>query len=156
MIEQQHSRRHLKQRSPGQALVEFALILPLLIVLIFAIMDFGYYLFVTISINHATRAGVRRASMNNTSCDQVKATVVNSAVGVIVRHTQVNVSTNAADPALPGGPPTVTVQVNFDHQMFAPSLWQFQTLPVKSVFKGIVTTYTGKTTIDPILTTCTP
>lgn len=156
MIEQQHSRRHLRERSPGQALVEFALILPLLIVLIFAIMDFGYYLFVTISINHATRAGVRRASMNNASCDAVRTTVVNSAVGVILPANQVSVTANVSDTALPGSPPTVTVAVNFDHKMFAPSLWQFQTLPVKSVFKGIVTTYTGKTTIDPILTSCTP
>jgi Flp pilus assembly protein TadG len=142
------------KRTKGQALVEFALILPLLIVLIFAIMDFGYYLFVTISINHATRAGVRKASMNNASCDAVRQIVVNSAVGVVIQKNQVNVSTSAGDATVAGSPPTVTVAVNFDHKMFAPSLWQFQTLPVKSTFKGIVTTYTGKTVIEPSLQTC--
>jgi Flp pilus assembly protein TadG len=141
-------------RRAGQALVEFALILPLLIVLIFAIMDFGYYLFVTISVNHATREGVRRASMNNLSCNQVRDTVVGTAVGVTLSRNDVTVSTLANDTALPGNPPTVVVAVNLNHQMFAPSLWQFNTLPVKSTFKAIVTTYTGNATIGASLQSC--
>lgn len=144
----------LRKRSSGQALVEFALILPLLIVLIFAIMDFGYYLFVTISVNHATREGVRRAAMNNVSCTQVRDAVVNTAVGVTLNRSHVTVTTLANDTALPGNPPTVVVAVNMDHPMFAPSLWQFNTLPVKSTFKAIVTTYTGNATIGASLQSC--
>lgn len=136
------------RRTPGQALVEFALILPLLIVLIFAIIDFGYYMFVTISVNHATRAGVRQAAMNNATCTQIKDTVLANAVGVVLSANDVLVTPTARDAALPGQPPSVTVAVNFTHRMFAPSLWQFSTLPVHSVFKGIVTTYTGKETIS--------
>ena len=105
----------------GQALVEFALILPLLIVLFFAIIDFGYYLFVTISVNHAARAGVRKAAMNNTTCAAVKTTVVQNAVGVTLATANVNVTLVAADTALPGRPPSVKVDVDFTHRMFAPA-----------------------------------
>lgn len=136
----------MKRRS-GQALVEFALILPLLIVLIFAILDFGYYMFVTISINHATRAGVRQAAMNTLACPQIKHVVVNNAVGVVLNEADIHVTAQPHDRTMPGEPPTVTVSVNFEHKMFAPTLWQFNALPVKSVFKGIVTTHTGKETI---------
>ena len=138
------TRRSRLSRKPGQALVEFALILPLLIVLIFAIIDFGYYLFVTISVNHATRAGVRTAAMNIATCSQIKNTVLQNAVGVALSTNDVTVTPTVKDPQLPGNPPTVTVAVNYTHRMFAPSLWQFSTLPVKSTFKGIVTTYTGQ------------
>ena len=136
-----------RRKGAGQALVEFALILPLLIVLIFAIIDFGYYLFVTISVNHATRAGVRKAAMNSISCAEVKNVVVQNAVGVVLNPADVIVTPLTRDPAMPGNPPTVSVAVSFTHRMFAPSLWQFSSLPVKSTFKGIVTTWTGKETI---------
>jgi Flp pilus assembly protein TadG len=141
------SLRRTGRRVPGQALVEFALVLPLLIVLIFAIMDFGYYLFVVISVNHATRAGVRRAAMNNVTCDQIKTTVVQSAVGVVINSSSVSVTPTAADATLPGSPPSVEVAVNYKHQMLAPSVLQIKEMNVKSTFKGIVTTYTGKETI---------
>ena len=135
-------------RTTGQALIEFALILPLLIVMIFAIIDFGYYLFVTISVNHATRAGVRTAAMNNASCAQIKNVVLQNAVGVDLKAKDVTVAPTPKDAQLPGNPPTVTVAVNYTHTMFAPSLWQFSTLPVRSTFKGIVTTYTGREEIS--------
>lgn len=135
------------KRRPGQALVEFALILPLLIVLIFAILDFGYYMFVTISVNHATRAGVRQAAMNILSCPQIKQVVINNAVGVVLDVTHIAVAPKPHDVSMPGQPPTVTVAVSFEHMMFAPSLWQFSSLPVRSTAKGVVTTHTGKETI---------
>lgn len=134
-------------RGRGQALVEFALILPLLIILLFAIIDFGYYLFVTISVNHATRAAVRKACMNNVNRDQIRAIVVNSAVGVVVSTAQVTITTVARDANLPGSPPSVEVVTEFDHRFFAPSLLRRDSLHVKSAFKGIITTYSGRSSV---------
>lgn len=139
-----------RRRSCGQALVELALLLPLLIVLIFAIIDFGYYLFVTISVNHATREGVRHAAMNvGVDCDSIKAKVVESAVGVVLTRAEVTVKTDPhgvfPDGSFPDGSPAVEVSVVHDHHFFVPSLWQFgETLAVKSTFKSIVTTFTGR------------
>ena len=138
--------RDLRPRR-GQALVEFALILPVLLVLIFAIIDWGYYLFVTISVNHATRAGVRKAAMNNVTRTQIKDVVAGSAVGVVVSASDVTITTVSADASIPGGPPTVQVQTNLTHKFFAPMLMGRDSMPVKSTFKSIVTTYQGKTVV---------
>jgi Flp pilus assembly protein TadG len=135
------------RRRWGQALVEFALILPILLTLIFAIIDWGYYLFVTISVNHATRTSIRKAAMNNSTRDQIKDLAVNSAVGVVLSRDQVDITTVLKDATMPGGPPTVSITTNLTHTFFAPMLMGRNTMPVKSSFKSIITTYQGRTDI---------
>lgn len=49
-----------KQRAQG--LVEFALILPILLLIVFGILDLGRAYFVTIAIQNATREGARQAT----------------------------------------------------------------------------------------------
>jgi len=134
-------------RRPGQALVEFALILPLLVVLIFAIIDWGYYLFASISVSHATRAAVRKAAMNNATRDQIKRVVVHNAVGVVVSENNITITTLANDPSLPGAPPSVSLTTQFDHKFFAPTLMGREKMPIRSTFKSIVTTYQGRTRV---------
>lgn len=131
----------------GQAMVEFALVLPIFVVLIMAIIDFSYYLFVMVSVNQATRAGARQAAMNQVDCTTIKSTVRNSAVGIVLDTSSISVVTLARDASLTGEPPTATVSVNHAHRMFASSLWQFSTLPVRSSFKTIVTTFAGSETV---------
>ena len=53
----------------GVTIVEFALVFPLLMVLIFGVMDFGMYFFVQHSIQYATREGVRLALVGRTIND---------------------------------------------------------------------------------------
>jgi Flp pilus assembly protein TadG len=53
----------------GATLVEFALVFPMLMVLIFGIMDFGMYFFVQHSLQFATREGVRLALVGRTIND---------------------------------------------------------------------------------------
>lgn len=141
-------RPQVRRRGAGQALVEFALILPLFLLLIFAIIDFGYYMFVSISVSHAARAGVRLAAMNKSSCDVIKQTVMHNAVGVSFALSEVAVVAVPHDATIPGSPPTVSVAVTFAHRMFASNFYRFETLPIRSSFKSIVTTWTGKETIS--------
>jgi len=49
----------------GQSLVEFALVLPILVILIFGIIDFGMGLRSYISLTNATREGARFAAVGN-------------------------------------------------------------------------------------------
>jgi Flp pilus assembly protein TadG len=49
----------------GQALVEFAIILPLLFLLVFGITEFGRFLYLKNSVTNAVRAGVRCAVVNS-------------------------------------------------------------------------------------------
>ena len=62
----------------GQALVEFAIILPLLFLLIFGIFEFGRAMFIKNSLNNAARSAVRVAVVTpnltdiNYSAGQIK------------------------------------------------------------------------------------
>ena len=56
--------RFLK-RSRGQSLVEFALVLPMLMILIFGVIDFGMALRSYITLTNATREGGRYAAIGN-------------------------------------------------------------------------------------------
>jgi hypothetical protein len=58
--------KKIKKQENGQALVEMALILPILIMLIFGAVEIGRICFVQITINNAARAGVRVASIGAT------------------------------------------------------------------------------------------
>jgi hypothetical protein len=87
--------RHDSQRS--QAIVEFCLIAPLLIVLIFAIVDFGRLIYVYATINQAVNEGARAAVRDSPLLP------TNSDVQTAVRHHAVDVS--LANPC-PNGPIT--------------------------------------------------
>lgn len=53
----------------GVAVMEFALVLPLLFILIFSVIDFGLYFFIEHTIQFATREGVRLALVGRTLND---------------------------------------------------------------------------------------
>ncbi|PLS06927.1 TadE/TadG family type IV pilus assembly protein [Neobacillus cucumis] len=80
----------------GQALVEFALILPLLIILLFGIIDFSRILHAYLTIDHAGREAAREASIGNGVSD-VKSTAVTNAASIGLTNGQVEVTlgTNA-------------------------------------------------------------
>jgi len=62
------TRRTLRNRK-GVTIVEFAMVFPFLMLLIFGIMDFGLYFFVQHSLQFATREGVRLALVGRTIND---------------------------------------------------------------------------------------
>jgi Flp pilus assembly protein TadG len=86
-------RRRITRR--GQALVEFSLVAPLFFFLLFAIIDFGRYVYYVQIINNAAREGARYAIVHGSnglpptgppdepSGAAVKAVVRNYLVGVI-------------------------------------------------------------------------
>lgn len=56
--------RLLRRKENGQATVEFALLLPILLAIIFGIIDFGWVLFNIAMVNNATRTCARHAIVN--------------------------------------------------------------------------------------------
>jgi Flp pilus assembly protein TadG len=97
----------------GATLVEFALVFPFLMLLVFAVLDFGLYFFVQHSLQFATREGVRLALVGRTINDASgnpmgrEASIIQtirSKAAVAVRPADVSVSiypvdASFADPA---------------------------------------------------------
>ncbi len=65
------NRLRLKSGSPerGQSLVEFALLAPILIILVLGMCDFGWILHQQIQMDNAARLGARRGAVGVTSID---------------------------------------------------------------------------------------
>jgi Flp pilus assembly protein TadG len=77
----------------GQSLVEFALIVPLLVLLLFGIVDFGRIFHAYLTIDHAGREAARAASIGKDDT-QVKSTAVTDAVGIGLTSDRVVISPN--------------------------------------------------------------
>ena len=60
-------------RERGAAAVEFALVLPLLMMMLLAIMEFGYAFFIQATVAGAARVGVRYYTVNYNNTDPIIA-----------------------------------------------------------------------------------
>ncbi len=138
MITSERRRRHhlTRRGARGQALVEFALVAPLFFLLLFAIIDFGRYVYYVQIINNAAREGARYAIVHgsnslcpsgppasgSTACDpsgqRVKDVVRTFAIGVIGDNT-VLVTTPTWDRDN-GRESTVTVAVTYQFHSVIP------------------------------------
>ncbi|PGS51940.1 TadE/TadG family type IV pilus assembly protein [Bacillus sp. AFS041924] len=75
----------------GQSLVEFALVLPLLAMLILAIVDFGRIYHVYLTLDHAGREAARAASIGKDDTT-IKSVAVNDASSINLTTDQVSIS----------------------------------------------------------------
>lgn len=64
-----------RRRQGGQSLVEFALVFPLFIAILFGIIDFGWLLYSRITVINATREATRWASVQAENSTAIPATV---------------------------------------------------------------------------------
>ena len=90
-----------RQRRRGQAMVEFALVAPIFLLLLFAIVEFGWYVYSVQMLNEAAREGARYAIVHGSTslcpsgpmpggaqdwCDpsgsKIEAVVMGRAVGI--------------------------------------------------------------------------
>lgn len=84
-------------RQGGQGLVEFALVLPLILLLIFAILDLGRAVYAYSTIANAARAGSRTAIVDQND-SLIKARAADQAVALGIAPTDVIVAYQQADP----------------------------------------------------------
>jgi Flp pilus assembly protein TadG len=92
------SARSRRRRSRGQSLVEFALVFPLFVLLLSAMVDFGMGLYTYMSVNNAVRDAGRFAATNCTTItctDAVKSRAV-TASGNAIRASEVTVACTKA------------------------------------------------------------
>ena len=111
MIERRNRRTNQLRRRSGQALVEFALVLPIFLLLLFGTIDFGRYVYYVQILNNAAREGARYAIVHGGNSfqptgpnanDPTIATVVRTyAVGVIGNGATFDVASTWGTPPNP-------------------------------------------------------
>lgn len=85
-------------RDDGAALVEFALVLSLLVMITFGIIEFGRAYNAQVTLTHATREGVRVLAITG---DQAAAVTTTKDAAASLASTSISVSTDACIPGYP-------------------------------------------------------
>lgn len=101
------------QRDRGAAAVEFALMLPLLLLLVFGIIDFGRALNAQVTITQAAREGARLAALNQPN-------VVTRTQAAATGLSNVNVTVLTSCPAGSGPAANADVQVSYNFTFITP------------------------------------
>lgn len=101
-------RSAIRHTDRGAAAVEFALLLPVMLLIIFGIIDFGRMLNAQISVNEAAREGARATALADTAQGNARITAVSGDVGTFGR----TITACPADPQ-PTDDATADVTYNF-------------------------------------------
>lgn len=92
--------RRARHSERGASAVEFALILPLLLSVVFAIIDFGWWFFTDMHVTNAARDGARKGAVSdgtNTADAEARAEVVLSTSGLPNGAGSANATCEAGD-----------------------------------------------------------
>jgi Flp pilus assembly protein TadG len=107
----------------GAAAVEFAIVAPLLFMIVFGIIEFGRMIMVQQILTNASREGARRAIIEDATHAEVELLVSNYLSNASVSGATVTVAPNDLSNLGFGDPVTVTVAVPFDDVSWAGSAW---------------------------------
>lgn len=117
----------MRRNTSGQSLVEFAIVLPLLLLVFLGIFEFGRFYFTKLTLQHAVREATRFAIMGNVLADPETGDPmdrVNSIVRVILDNTKnldVDLDGVTITPADGGGPEDIVrVRVDFQYDLTVP------------------------------------
>ena len=120
--------RHLRGKEDGAAIVEFALILPLLILLVFGTIEFARAYNAKVTLTHAAREGVRDLAINKDPVAAENTAVL--AASSTLEASQITVTQTFCDPGNP-----VELTVSYPHTYDIP-LFGTGTLNLSS--KGVM------------------
>ena len=104
----------------GVAAVEFAVVAPFLILLIFGIIEFGRAIMVQQVLTNASREGTRRAILEEVTASEVTTVVSDYLANSSIAGATVTVSPTPLTSAGFGDPVTVTVSVPYDQVSWIP------------------------------------
>ena len=109
-----------KQR--GAAAVEFAVVAPIFVLLLFGMIEYGRMVMVQQMLTNATREGARRAVLDGTTVSNVKTTVRDYLSGghITVNDAEITVNPDPSS-AASGDPVTVSLTVPFSRVSWLPS-----------------------------------
>lgn len=134
-----------KRGREGQALVEFALVLPILVVLLLGLIEFGFLLYNQQVITNASREGARYGIVSRTprrTAAEIESVVNSYALNRLITFGSA-VPGTSVEPEDTGGQPfgaDLTVRVSFEYQFlvlpkFIASLAGIQELRARTLMK---------------------
>ena len=110
--------RHLfKKRERGQELVEYALILPIFLLIIMGIFDMGRAVYYYSALQNSVREGARYGIINPDDIGGIESVVQNKAVGLDISALTVTTSYPDSD--------TIQVRATFQFQIITPIIGVF-------------------------------
>lgn len=105
-------KRQIPGRERGQSLVELAIALPLFLIVLLGIIDFGRVFYAYVTITNASREGARYGSLHPLQEADIKQRVMDEAASTVtINNSEITVSWDDPD-----HPDTITVTVNHDFE----------------------------------------
>lgn len=122
------SARKLRRRhgdgERGQALVEFAFVLPILLLLLLGIIQFGLLFYTCIDLTSATRDGARKVAVSRATGgveDAARKTIRDSLT--VVEYSATTVTVSPGSPWAAGVPVTVKVTYPYSLSILGVTFW---------------------------------
>ena len=113
-----------RRRRRGAAVVEFAIVLPIFFLMVFAMIEFGRLVMVRQVLTNASREGARIGVLDGATTDEVESQVEAYLTNASIPFTPGNVVSVSPSPPSSAGygeSVTVTVTVPFDEVSWLPS-----------------------------------
>ena len=131
----------------GAALVEFALLTPLLLMLVFGIVDLGRALYTHVGIQEATQEGALYGAFAPDNATLTSERVINSLQSPALIPDNVVVECIPVDPLVVGDAPDITVTVTYELDLITPmSAWFGGSITLQS---EVTATIFSEKTCDP-------
>lgn len=111
------------KREDGQAMVEFALILPIFLLILCGILDFGWLFYNQLSLNNACREGARYAVVNTAEDANTQAIInhIENATTTVFANDGVDIEVTYSSPNDPTSG-DITVSLEAEISFFTPVL----------------------------------
>lgn len=103
----------MRKRQRGQAMTEFALLIPVMIMLVLGIIEFGRAFYYYSSIANAAREGARYGVVHAADQDGIRAAAVSNAVGLGLTFSNIDAQCLPSGICAFGNQVRVTVTYNF-------------------------------------------
>ena len=110
-----------RQKRRGATAVEFAVVAPIVLLLVFGMIEFGRMIVVQQVITNAAREGAEHAQLPGTTSEQVNKTIRNYLAGKSVSDARVSLTPIEPANAGDGEQITVTVSIPFHSVSWLPS-----------------------------------
>jgi Flp pilus assembly protein TadG len=106
----------LLKNQKGQALVEFAVILPLLLLLIMGIIEFGLMLNSYLTVRNVSREGARAGIVGSTNAE-IENTIISTSPNL--EESKLTINITPAEGSRKSGD-TLTVQLTYKYELIVP------------------------------------